>query len=79
VKVVYFASARDVVGMKAERVDRESGATVAGILDRLVDLHPELKLMRGSLRISVNQEVAEPGAPVKDGDEVGVLPPVAGG
>lgn len=79
VKVVYFASARDVVDRKTELVDFGADSTVAGVADRLVALHPRLKAMRSSLRISVNQEVAGPDDPVKDGDEVGVLPPVAGG
>lgn len=79
VKVVYFASARDAVERKTEWVNTGTKSTVAGVLDHLVTIHPELKVMRRSLRISVNQEVAEPGARINDGDEVGVLPPVAGG
>jgi molybdopterin converting factor small subunit len=79
IKVVYFAGARDVVERQTEFMDVEAKSTVAAVLQRLVKLHPGLKPMTRSLRLSVNHEIAEPGHRVKDGDEVGVLPPVAGG
>jgi MoaD family protein len=79
VKVVYFAGARDVVDKATELLETGGASTVAEMLDRLVTLHPGLRTMKQSIRISVNHEVAEPGDRLKDGDEVGVLPPVAGG
>ena len=79
IKVVYFAGARDVVERQTEFIETEAASTAGAILRRLVELHPGLKPMTRSLRLSVNQEVAEAGDRVKDGDEVGVLPPVAGG
>jgi molybdopterin converting factor subunit 1 len=79
IKVVYFAGARDVAEKQTELIETDGEATVAGVLQRLVKLHPGLKPMTKSLRLSVNQEIAEPSHRVKNGDEVGVLPPVAGG
>jgi len=79
IKVVYFAGARDVVERQTEFIETEPRATVSGVLLRLVKLHPGLKPMMKSLRLSVNQELAEPDHRVENGDEVGVLPPVAGG
>ncbi|MDG6900646.1 MAG: MoaD/ThiS family protein [Nitrososphaerota archaeon] len=79
IKVVYFAGARDVVEKPAEFIETEAKSTAASVLKHLVKLHPGLQPMTRSLRLSVNQEIAEPDDRVKDGDEVGVLPPVAGG
>jgi molybdopterin converting factor small subunit len=79
VRVVYFAGARDVVRRETEFIETGSKSTVAGVLQRLVKLHPGLKPMSRSLRLSVNQEIANDRHRVKNGDEVGVLPPVAGG
>ncbi len=79
VKVLYFAGARDAAGRQIELLDIDGQTTVEGILGQLVLLHPALRALTRSLRLSVNQEVAEAGTRVKDGDEVGVLPPVAGG
>ena len=79
IKVVYFAGARDVVEKQTEFIETDAKATAAAVLRRLAKLHPGLQPMTKSLRLSVNHEIAEPGDRVKDGDEVGVLPPVAGG
>lgn len=78
-RIVYFAGARDAAGKQSELIDAGGKPTVADVLDQLAELHPGLKAMKRSIRISVNHEVAEPGDRVRDGDEVGVLPPVAGG
>ncbi len=45
----------------------------------IVALHPSLKRIERSVRFSVNLEVAKEDDALSDGDEVGVLPPVAGG
>ena len=79
VKVIYFAGARDIVEKQAEFIEAGANPTATAVLQLLVSLHPGLKPMARSLRLSVNQEIAEPGHRIKDGDEVGVLPPVAGG
>jgi molybdopterin synthase catalytic subunit len=79
VAVLYFASARDVVGKRRELVEVAAGTTVGEILDRIVREHPGLRQIRESIRISVNREVADSTTLVSDGDEIGVLPPVAGG
>ena len=79
IKIVYFAGARDVVERQTEFIETDAKMTVATVLQRLVKLQPGLKPMTRSLRLSVNHEVAEPGHRVKGGDEIGVLPPVAGG
>ncbi len=41
--------------------------------------HPQLEKLKGSVRYSVNFEVVDEDGGLRDGDEVGVLPPVAGG
>jgi molybdopterin converting factor subunit 1 len=79
IKVVYFAGARDVVEKQTEYVEAGAKSTAASFLKELVELHPGLKPMSKSLRLAVNQEIAEADHKIKGGDEVGVLPPVAGG
>ena len=45
----------------------------------LLRLHPQLGKLKGSTRFSVNMEVADGKTRLREGDEIGVLPPVAGG
>ncbi len=79
VRVLYFATARDLADRKSEDVTIREGASVKDLSAALIQLHPGLGNLAGSARYSVNLELAEDGVRLHDGDEVGVLPPVAGG
>ena len=79
VKVRYFAGAHDIAAVEAEPLKVRQGASVRDLADEIVKLHPGLAKLRSSVRFSVNMEVAGEGRTLRDGDEVGVLPPVAGG
>jgi len=78
IRVLYFAQARDEVGRGTETIGL-SASTVDGLMDELVLVHPGLKKVRGTLRLALNQELVNGDAPVNDGDELALLPPVAGG
>ena len=83
VKVLYFASVREKLGRDAEEIDLPAGvATVAGLRSHLrarggawAEAMAEGKL----LRAAVNQDMAQPAAAIKAGDEVAFFPPVTGG
>jgi molybdopterin synthase sulfur carrier subunit len=81
--VLYFARLRDTLGRDAERIDLPAGVTdVKGLLDWLrargdvwaTELGPGR-----SVRAAVNQDMAQPDTPVRDGDEIAFFPPVTGG
>ena len=78
VRVLLFAGARDAVG-EAE-LSLEIGATTArALLDRLCREHPRLAPYSASLRVAVNGTYAAWDEPIAEGDEVAIIPPVAGG
>jgi molybdopterin converting factor subunit 1 len=79
VKVLYFANAKDAVGKVEETLTLRPGASVSILLRQLIAAHPQLAPMGRSLRFAINQEVVDSRAVLGDGDEVAVLPPVAGG
>ncbi len=79
VKVLYFAGARELTSKGSETVVIDDGGSVADLEAALVRLHPDLRKLEHSARFSVNMEVAGEEVLLRDGDEVGVLPPVAGG
>jgi molybdopterin converting factor small subunit len=54
-------------------------ADVKGLAEEIMRMHPGLRKMQRSVRFSVNAEVVGPGKELREGDEVGVLPTVAGG
>jgi molybdopterin converting factor subunit 1 len=79
VTVLYFASCRDIAGTSEETLELQPGSKAKDLLDKLVEAHPDLRGIEPNLAISVNQEYADREAPLSDGDEVALIPPVSGG
>jgi molybdopterin synthase sulfur carrier subunit len=83
VRVLYFASIRETLGRGAEDLELPAGvATIAALRTHLrtrggawADALAEGRL----LRAAVNQDMAQPAASIKAGDEVAFFPPVTGG
>jgi molybdopterin synthase sulfur carrier subunit len=83
VRVLYFASLREALGRDVEDLELPAGvATIAALRSHLrtrggawADALAEAKL----LRAAVNQDMAQPAAAIKAGDEVAFFPPVTGG
>ncbi|MDG6928610.1 MAG: molybdopterin converting factor subunit 1 [Nitrososphaerota archaeon] len=79
VKVLYWAQAREVASVAAETVALPAGCSVGAAFRALVESHPGLAAVGGGVQLAVNGELAEEDAVLSDGDELAVLPPVAGG
>ncbi|MBI4741490.1 MAG: molybdopterin converting factor subunit 1 [Betaproteobacteria bacterium] len=81
-KILYFASLRETLGLGAESLDLPPGvADVGGLLNLLIARGggwAKLGAVK-NLRYAVNQEMARPESPLKAGDEVAFFPPVTGG
>ncbi len=79
VQVLLFATYADLVG--AERVPLEvvAPATVARVVETLRLTLPGAERIPARPLAAVNQVHARPETPVVEGDEVALLPPLAGG
>jgi len=83
VKVLFFASLREQLGISGEEIELPSGVTTVGGLrcylskrnDSWQGVFSEGRLIRAA----VNQDMVQPTAPIKAGDEVAFFPPVTGG
>lgn len=78
VHVLYFAAAREAAGTSRETL-AEVPATVGELRAALIQAHPGLARVLPRCRIAVDQEFADDSAPLRDGAEVALVPPVAGG
>jgi molybdopterin synthase catalytic subunit len=79
VKVLLFASLKDIVGSRQLQLDVPSGTTVGDLLSRLETAYPRIKDYRPVVLTAINEEYVETGARVEEGDEVAIFPPVSGG
>ncbi len=77
VRVLAFGMLKDAIGPDASPVELPEAATVATLLGEIARAHPAVSL-RG-IAVSVNAEYATGSHVLRNGDEVGLLPPVSGG
>lgn len=77
VRVFAFGILKDSWGSDAVAVELPEGATVAKLLDHLQSGR-SAAMLRG-IAVSVNAEYANAAQVLREGDEVGLLPPVSGG
>ncbi len=78
VTVLLFASYADALGASSLSVDLPAEATVADVLAEIARL-PGSELRPASPLVAVNQRYASTSTRVSPGDEVALIPPVAGG
>ncbi len=79
VRMLAFAGAREVLGAGALDFPLAHPCRADELLGEVCARYPALVPYRASLRLAVNGAYAAPGDPVADGDEVALIPPVAGG
>ncbi|MEC8175062.1 MAG: molybdopterin converting factor subunit 1, partial [Pseudomonadota bacterium] len=81
--ILYFAWLRQKTGIDAEDVEMPPEISdVAGLLDWLKERNSNFADALAdfdSIRVAVNQEFADLDAPVAQGDEVAIFPPMTGG
>ncbi len=78
-QVLYFAVFRERLGLEGEPLVLDDGATVATALAALEGRHPIVRTLRGRFRVAVNQAMVGDDHRLTDGDELVLIPPVAGG
>ncbi|WP_022950338.1 molybdopterin converting factor subunit 1 [Leucothrix mucor] len=75
VKVLYFASLRELVGHPSTTIALESPQTVESLWSQV---NPDIERPEACL-VAVNQEYADLQTLINDGDEVAFFPQVTGG
>jgi molybdopterin converting factor subunit 1 len=77
IQVKFFAIFREAVGMKTDAPSIAENTTVEALWKQYTSRHPKLENFRTAY--AVNQKLVTADYVLKDGDEVGFLPPVSGG
>ncbi len=79
VKVKLFAIVRDAAQRGEVTLDLPEDATVATAADRLAADYPATAAHLPRCAFALNFEYTSLAEPLKDGDELAVIPPVSGG
>jgi molybdopterin converting factor subunit 1 len=78
VTVLLFASYAEALGASSLALEVAGDATVADVISN-IRAHPGAERLPLAPLVAVNQQYAQADDLVRDGDEVALIPPVAGG
>ena len=78
-KILFFASLRDVVGKPELEMDIDSKTSVRFLFQKLQEQFPNISKYERVLLVAVNQVYATLDSEVSPGDEIAFFPPVSGG
>jgi MoaE-MoaD fusion protein len=79
IHVRYFAVVRERLRSDGETLEVPAGADVRSAIDVLAERHADLGRLRKYLQVAVNKEMVPLTQALNDGDELALIPPVAGG
>jgi len=79
VTVRLFAVVAEAAGERTFSLDLPEGATAAAVRDAVADRFPRAAVACARVALAVNATYAPPEQPLRDGDEVALIPPVSGG
>jgi molybdopterin synthase catalytic subunit len=79
IRVRLWGGLTEAAGFTEDVLDVGDGATVADVVAMLEARAPRLERYRPAIRIAVNADITGIDTPLSDGDDLSLLPPVAGG
>ena len=79
IRVLLFASFRELVGESRLDLDVPEGCTADDVFRMLEGRHPGLSALRDFTTFAVNRAVVGAGTTLQAGDELAFLQPVSGG
>jgi molybdopterin synthase catalytic subunit len=79
IKVRLFAAIAEAAGERALAIELPEGATAADARDAVAAQFPVAALACARVALAVNAAYASPEQPLREGDEVALIPPVSGG
>jgi molybdopterin converting factor subunit 1 len=80
IKILYFAQLRDLIGGRlCEQVRIPDKTSVQDLLSMIAKNNPGINPLMRSISVSVNYRIVSKDRLLNNGDEVALLPPIAGG
>jgi molybdopterin converting factor subunit 1 len=79
IRVLYFAILRERLRRDEESLELPGAPTIGDALEVIAARNPEIAQLLPQVQTAVNRSMAPSAQPLRDGDELALLPPVAGG
>jgi molybdopterin converting factor subunit 1 len=79
IEILYFAILRERVRLDRETVELPAGATVRDARALIAEQHANIAALLPRVQLALNRQAAADDQPLGEGDELALLPPVAGG
>lgn len=79
VKAVLFAGLAQRLGVREEWIELDGAPTAGDVFQHYCRREPLLGELGKSVMLAVNAEFCPPDTPLRDGDEIALLPPMSGG
>jgi molybdopterin synthase catalytic subunit len=79
VEVLLFAALREALGSERITVELASGATGRDLREKLVQSHPQWRMLFEASRVAQGVEFVDDDRPLAGGEAVALIPPVSGG
>ena len=79
IRVLFFGLLKDFADPSDDLIDMPEGSTIESLFAYYVSRFPKLEGLADSIALARNQQFAQPGELLADGDEIAFLPPVSGG
>jgi molybdopterin converting factor subunit 1 len=79
VSVIYFAQVRELTGIREEKIILKNESTLANLISKIEENHPSFLKVKENIQFAVNCNLAGKNLSLKEGDQIAVFPPVAGG
>lgn len=78
-RILLFSVIKDLLQREAIEVEIPTGSTVEGLFAQIVHQYPAVTPWQQVARIAINATYAPNQTVVHEGDEIALIPPVAGG
>ena len=79
IKVLYFSSVKDKVGIPSEEFELTGNSTISDLIKLISEKYPQIEDSLKNSMFAVNEEYASTDQELKEGDTVAIIPPVSGG
>ncbi|GAB5368000.1 hypothetical protein AAMO2058_001280200 [Amorphochlora amoebiformis] len=81
VKVLFFASCREIAGVDKLEMEVDNKTNVVGFMKTITKTYPKIENLLSNMVLSINLEYVSVNSKqaLKEGDEIAFIPPVSGG